>query len=234
MEIRINKYLSSAGVCSRRDADKLIEQKRVRIDNENAECGSKVHDGQVVYLDDKPVTLLKQNVVLAFNKPKGVVCTTKDGQGGISIVDYINYPVRIYPIGRLDKDSTGLILLTNEGELSDKILRSRNGHEKEYTVTVNKAVTEDFIKKMRQGVFLDELDRTTKPCHVERTGFKSFKIILTQGMNRQIRRMCQKLGYEVCSLERVRIMNICLGGLPVGEYRKLSEDEYDTLVRQLE
>lgn len=234
MEVRINKYLSSAGVCSRRDADKLIAQKRVRIDDKIALCGSKVCDGQKVYLDDKLVEAAAQTVVIAFNKPQGVVCTTKDAQGGISIVDYIRYPIRIFPVGRLDKDSTGLILLTNEGALSDKILRSRNGHEKEYRVTVNKAVTDDFIKEMKKGIYLKELDRTTRPCQVERTGFKSFKITLTQGLNRQIRRMCLALGYEVVALERVRIMNICLKDLAQGQYRELTGEEYESLIEQLE
>lgn len=232
-EIRINKYLSSAGVCSRREADKLIEAGRVRIDNELALCGSKVFSGQKVYVDGKLISSDNARVLIAFNKPKGVVCTTGDGQGGISITDYINYPTRIFPIGRLDKDSTGLIFLTNEGELSDKILRSRNGHEKEYEVIIDKAVTEAFIKAMARGVYLEELDRTTKPCYVEQTGFKSFRIILTQGLNRQIRRMCSMLGYKVMELKRIRIMNVELGNLEEGKYRDLTNEEYEELIRQL-
>lgn len=233
MEERINKFLSNAGVCSRREADRLIEAGRVTIDNAPAVCGSKVCDGQKVFVDGKLITGDNNKVFIAFNKPKGVVCTTGDGQGGISITDYINYPVRIYPVGRLDKESTGLIFLTNEGELSDKILRSRNGHEKEYEVTVDRAVTEEFISRMAKGVYLGELDRTTKPCVVERTGFKTFRIILTQGLNRQIRRMCATLGYNVVELKRIRIMNVFLGDLQEGKYRELTGEEYDRLVSQL-
>ncbi|MGN0481837.1 MAG: pseudouridine synthase [Lachnospiraceae bacterium] len=233
MEQRINKFLSSAGICSRREADRLIEAGRVIIDNEPAVCGSKVCDGQKVFVDGKLITGDNNKVFIAFNKPKGVVCTTGDGQGGISITDYINYPVRIYPVGRLDKESTGLIFLTNEGELSDKILRSRNCHEKEYEVTVERAVTEEFISRMAKGVYLEELDRTTKPCVVERTGFKTFRIILTQGLNRQIRRMCATLGYNVVELKRIRIMNVVLGDLQEGKYRELTGEEYDRLVSQL-
>lgn len=233
MEERINKFLSNAGVCSRREADRLIEAGRVIIDNAPAVCGSKVCDGQKVFVDGKLITGDNNKVFIAFNKPKGVVCTTGDGQGGISITDYINYPVRIYPVGRLDKESTGLIFLTNEGELSDKILRSRNGHEKEYEVTVDRTVTEEFVSRMAKGVYLEELDRTTKPCVVERTGFKTFRIILTQGLNRQIRRMCATLGYNVVELKRIRIMNVVLGDLQEGKYRELTGEEYDRLVSQL-
>ena len=233
MEERINKFLSNAGVCSRREADRLIEAGRVTIDSEPAVCGSKVCDGQKVFVDGKLITGDNNKVFIAFNKPKGVVCTTGDGQGGISITDYINYPVRIYPVGRLDKESTGLIFLTNEGELSDKILRSGNGHEKEYQVTVDKAVTEEFISRMARGVYLEELHRTTNPCVVERTGFKTFRIILTQGLNRQIRRMCATLGYSVVELKRIRIMNVVLGDLKEGKYRELTGEEYDKLVSQL-
>lgn len=230
---RINKYLSSAGVCSRREADKLIEAGRVRIDEDIAVCGSRVEDGQKVYVDNQLINANNDRVFLVFNKPKGVVCTTGDGQGGISITDYINYPTRIFPIGRLDKESTGLIFLTNEGEISDKILRSRNNHEKEYEVTVDKGISDEFLKKMGQGVYIEELDRTTKPCEIERTGFKTFRIILTQGLNRQIRRMCATLGYKVIELKRVRIMNVEIGNLKEGTYRKITEQEYNELVSQL-
>lgn len=230
---RINKYLSSAGVCSRREADKLIETGRVRIDEELAVCGSKVEDGQKVYVDGRIINSDNDKVFLVFNKPKGVVCTTGDGQGGISITDYINYPTRIFPVGRLDKESTGLIFLTNEGELSDKILRSRNNHEKEYEVTVDKGISDEFLELMGKGVYIEELDRTTKPCKIERTGFKTFKIILTQGLNRQIRRMCSTLGYNVVELKRVRIMNVELSDLKEGTYRKITQQEYNALVSQL-
>ncbi len=234
MEVRINKFLSSAGVCSRREADRLVEEGRVTIDGVTAVCGSKVTDASTVCVDGKAVNAVEEKVLLAFNKPVGVVCTTTDAQGGRNIVDYIGYPVRIFPVGRLDKNSRGLIFMTNQGELSDRILRSRNGHEKEYVVRVDKPVTEEFLKKMAKGVYLDELDRTTNPCKITREGFKSFRIILKQGLNRQIRRMCQACGYQVEDLKRVRIMNVELGELPEGEYRQLSEAEYRELVRELE
>ena len=173
-------------------------------------------------------------ILLAFNKPVGIVCTTTDKQGKDNIVDYIGYNKRIYPIGRLDKDSNGLILMTNNGEIMDKILRSTNGHEKEYIVEVNKDITDDFVKKMSDGVYLKELERTTKKCFVKKEGKRTFRIILTQGLNRQIRRMCENLGFKVVSLKRIRIINICLGDLKEGSYRKVTENEYKKLVSMLE
>lgn len=233
MEVRINKYLSSAGYCSRREADRLLEQGRVTIDGIPAQVGSKVIDGQTVFVDGKSIIEEDEKILLAFYKPTGIVCTTTANQGDNNIVDYIGYPKRIYPVGRLDKDSEGLILMTNNGEMMDKILRSANGHEKEYIVTVNKEIDDSFIKAMSGGIYLAELDRTTKPCKVTALGKKTFRIILTQGLNRQIRRMCGTQGREVVQLKRIRIMNILLGDLKPGEYRNVTEAEYQQLKEQL-
>lgn len=233
MEVRINKYLSSAGYCSRREADRLLEQGRVTIDGITAQMGSKVTEGQTVFVDGKSIVQEDEMILLAFYKPTGIVCTTTANQGDNNIVDYIGYPKRIYPVGRLDKDSEGLILMTNNGEMMDKILRSANGHEKEYIVTVNKEIDDSFIKAMSGGIYLSELDRTTKPCKVTALGKKTFRIILTQGLNRQIRRMCGTQGREVVQLKRIRIMNILLGDLKPGEYRNVTEAEYQQLKEQL-
>ena len=233
MEVRINKYLSSAGYCSRREADRLLEQGRVTIDGIPAQMGSKVTDGQTVFVDGKSIIEEDEKILLAFYKPTGIVCTTTANQGDNNIVDYIGYPKRIYTVGRLDKDSEGLILMTNNGEMMDKILRSANGHEKEYIVTVNKEIDDSFIKAMSGGIYLAELDRTTKPCKVTALGKKTFRIILTQGLNRQIRRMCSTQGREVVQLKRIRIMNILLGDLKPGEYRNVTEAEYQQLKEQL-
>lgn len=233
MEVRINKYLSSAGYCSRREADRLLEQGRVTIDGIPAQMGSKVTDGQTVFVDGKSIIEEDEKILLAFYKPTGIVCTTTANQGDNNIVDYIGYPKRIYPVGRLDKDSEGLILMTNNGEMMDKILRSANGHEKEYIVTVNKEIDDSFIKAMSRGIYLAELDRTTKPCKVTALGKKTFRIILTQGLNRQIRRMCSTQGREVVRLKRIRIMNILLEDLKPGEYRNVTEAEYQQLKEQL-
>ena len=226
LAIRINKYLSEAGVCSRREADRMIEQGRITVDGKPAVAGQKVEEGQAIFIDDNPVNPTKERIVLAFNKPLGIVCTTSKKEKD-NIIDYLNYPERIYPVGRLDKNSEGLILLTNDGELMDEILRARNYHEKEYEVTVNRPVTNVFLKKMSEGVPI--LDTVTRPCKVRRTGEKTFRIILTQGLNRQIRRMCEALDYRVRHLKRVRIMNITLGNLPVGQYRILGEKELKQL-----
>lgn len=233
MDERINKYLSSCGYCSRREADRLINEKRVRIDGVIAELGSRVSDGQQVMVDDRLVAVSDERLLIAFNKPVGIVCTTTDKQGDNNIVDYIGFDKRIYPIGRLDKDSEGLILLTNQGQLMDDILRSVNGHEKEYIVTVNKKLEPDFVKKMSQPMYIKELDRWTKKCAVKVVDERTFNIILTQGLNRQIRRMSQILGYKVVKLKRIRIMNINLGNLKTGEYRYVSDSEYKTLVEMI-
>lgn len=233
METRINKYLSQSGYCSRRQADKLIEEKRVTIDGKIAVMGDKVSDLQKVCVDGSIIDNNEKEVLLAFYKPVGIVCTTTDKQGDNNIVDYIGYEQRIYPVGRLDKDSEGLILMTNNGEITDKILRAANGHEKEYIVKVDKKINEDFIRKMSEGVYIKELDVTTRKCFVQKQSDKAFRIILTQGLNRQIRRMCETLGYKVTHLKRIRIMNILLGDLKEGEYRELEEEEYNKLIKDL-
>ncbi len=231
MEVRINKYLSECGFCSRREADRLINAGLVTIDGVTAQLGSKVTDGRQVCVDGREVLPNDERIIIAFNKPVGIVCTTTDKQGKDNIVDYIGFEKRIYPIGRLDKDSCGLILLTNQGQLMDDILRSVNGHEKEYVVQVNKKLKPDFEKKMSEPMYLPELDRWTKKCDVRILDDKTFKIILTQGLNRQIRRMCHQLGYKVIDLKRIRIMNISLGSLKTGEYRHITDKEYEQLMR---
>ncbi len=224
---RINKFLSEAGFCSRREGDKLIEQGRVTINDKVPEMGTKVTEGDVVKVDGKPViNLVEKNVYLAFNKPVGIVCTTDTGVEKDNIIDFINYPKRIFPIGRLDKASEGLIFLTDDGDIVNKILRARNNHQKEYIVTVNRPITPNFIERMGLGVPI--LDTVTKRCEVERLGKFDFRIVLTQGLNRQIRRMCEYLGYDVVNLKRVRIMNVSLD-IPVGEWRDLSSDELKTI-----
>lgn len=232
--MRINKYLSAQGVCSRREADRLLEAGRITVDGVTAMCGQQVDDNSVICIDGSRISDEKpQDVLMAFNKPRGIVCTTTDNQGKNNIVDYIGYDKRIYPVGRLDKDSDGLILLTNNGEITDKILRSVNGHEKEYVVKVNKKITDTFLKNMADGVYLKELDVTTKPCSISRINNYTFRIILTQGLNRQIRRMCQESGYKVESLTRVRIMNIELGELTIGEFRIIEGKEKTMLYESL-
>lgn len=224
---RINKYLSEAGFCSRREGDKLIEQGRVTINDKVPEMGTKVAEGDVVKIDGKPVINYdEKNVYLAFNKPVGIVCTTDTGVEKDNIIDFINYPKRIFPIGRLDKASEGLIFLTDDGDIVNKILRARNNHEKEYVVTVNRPISPNFIERM--GLEVPILDTVTKKCEVERLGKFDFRIVLTQGLNRQIRRMCEYLGYEVVNLKRVRIMNVSLD-VPVGEWRDLTTEELKTI-----
>lgn len=232
--MRINKYLSYLGICSRRDADRLIEQHRVSVDHEAASMGQQVDENNIICIDGIEISHHKNtDILLAFNKPVGVVCTTRDEHAPDNIIDYIGYSQRIYPVGRLDKESQGLILLTNNGELTDKLLRSVNEHEKEYMVEVHKRIDDDFVKSMAAGVYLKELDRTTRPCSVEKVDTKTFKIVLTQGLNRQIRRMCAVFGYQVTKLTRIRIMNIYLGELKTGEYRKISGKEKSVLYEKL-
>lgn len=230
-EIRINKYLSEAGICSRRAADRYIEEGKVKIDGVIAKTGSKVTKDNKVTFCDKPVKKEEKLVLIAFNKPEGIVCTT-DHDEPDNIVDYINYGMRIYPIGRLDKDSEGLILLTNDGNIVNKILRAENHHEKEYIVTVNKEITLEFVKKMSLGIPI--LDTVTNPCKVDQIDKNTFRIILTQGLNRQIRRMCEYLGYRVVSLRRVRIMNIQLGRLRTGDFRNVTDKEIEELNRLIQ
>ena len=225
---RINKYLSEIGFCSRRMADSLIEKGKISINGELAVMGQKVSGEEEIKVENKLVFTKndKEKIYLAFNKPVGVVCTTDTKREKNNIIDYINYPTRIFPIGRLDKPSEGLIFLTNDGDIVNKILRANNKHEKEYLVEVNKPITKDFIKLMGNGVPV--LDKITNKCFVKQTGKKTFKIILTQGLNRQIRRMCEYLDYRVISLKRIRIMNIKLD-LRVGEYRYFTKSELNTI-----
>lgn len=225
-ETRINKYLSDAGMCSRREADRLIAQGRVLIDGVPAVMGSKVMPGQKVTIAGREIKKEEHMVLIAFNKPQGIVCTT-DRREPDNIIDFINYGSRIFPIGRLDKESEGLILLTNDGEIVNKILRAGNHHEKEYIVQVNKPVTAEFLKGMAGGVPI--LDTVTKPCLIEQLDKTTFRIVLTQGLNRQIRRMCEYFEYRVLSLKRVRIMNVSLGRLKTGTYRNLTEWELEEL-----
>lgn len=226
---RINKYLSEIGYCSRRAADALILQKRVTINGSVPEMGTKILPGDEVKVDGKSVVAPdEKHVYIAFNKPIGIVCTTDTKVEKNNIIDYIKYPKRIFPIGRLDKPSEGLILLTSDGDIVNKILRARNNHEKEYIVIVNKPITEEFLKKMRSGVPI--LDTITRECKVEQLDRNRFKITLTQGLNRQIRRMCDYLNYKVIKLKRIRIMNIDLD-LPIGKWRHLSDQEMSDINR---
>lgn len=230
--IRINKYLSEAGVCSRREADKLIKEGRVSINGSHALLGSVVSEGDEVRVDENLIVGSAKKVLIAFNKPRGIVCTTKDPKSkDVNIVEYINHPERIFPVGRLDKDSEGLILLSNDGDLSNRIMKARNYHEKEYEVEVDKPFDDEFIKKMSEGVPI--LDTVTRRCKLKRTGKMSFNIILTQGLNRQIRRMCEYFGYKVVKLKRIRIMNIRLGNIKPGTYRNVTEEEYNELIKGL-
>ena len=220
---RINKYLSEVGYCSRRASDKLIDEGRVRINGAVTEKGSKVLPSDIVSVDGKTISEPKEDFIyLAFNKPIGIVCTTDTIREKNNIIDFINYPKRIFPIGRLDKPSQGLIFLTNDGDIVNKILRARNNHEKEYEVTVNKPITREFVKKMSEGIPI--LGTITRRCYVRQNSTHTFTIILTQGLNRQIRRMCEFLDYQVTKLKRVRIMNIKLD-VPLGKWRYLNEDE---------
>ncbi len=224
--VRLNKYLSEAGVCSRREADRLIADGRVTVDGRIAQTGMRISPGQEVRVGRKVVSKRDEMVVLAVNKPKGIVCTEEKRERN-SIVRFLNYPIRVTYIGRLDKDSRGLLLMTNNGDIINRMMRSANCHEKEYKVTVDKEITEEFIEKMSGGVPI--LDTVTRPCRVTKIGKYTFSIILTQGLNRQIRRMCAALGYEVRDLLRVRVMNIRLGSLKEGEYRKLTDEELEEL-----
>jgi 23S rRNA pseudouridine2604 synthase len=228
---RINKYLSEAGYCSRRAADKLIDQGRVIVNGKVPEMGTKISTEDVVKVDGELIREPKgKSVYLAFNKPVGIVCTTDTGVEKDNIIDYINYPKRIFPIGRLDKPSEGLIFLTDDGDIVNKILRARNNHEKEYLVTVDKPITTDFLKRMRKGIPI--LDTVTRECEVFEVSTYQFRIILTQGLNRQIRRMCEYLNYRVKKLKRIRIMNVHLD-LPVGKWRDLTQKELDEINRLL-
>lgn len=223
--IRINKYLAEAGICSRREADKLIQAGLVKINGKAVESGSRVEAGDRVTLRDKPVAPLAEIHVLAYYKPMGVTCTERDIHAKKTVTKELAYPIRVTYAGRLDRDSEGLLLMTNDGALIDGLMRAANYHEKEYVVKVNKALTPEFIQKMGQGIYLKELEQTTRECKVEKIGTYTFSIILTQGLNRQIRRMCEVLGYEIISLKRIRVANVALGKLKPGEYRRLEGEE---------
>lgn len=228
--VRINKFLSEAGVCSRRNADRLIENGEISIDGVTAELGSRVYENSKVYYKNKPVEKRKNTVIYVYNKPIGQVCTSKDADKD-SIFNYADFPVKVNYVGRLDKDSSGLLLLTNDGDLSDNIQKSRNNHEKEYHVRVNGDINQEFLDKMSSGVPV--LDTVTKKCRIEKTGARTFKIILTQGLNRQIRRMCDYCGYRVVNLKRVRVMNIKLGDLRPGTFRELTVKEENELRKMI-
>ncbi|MBQ1785983.1 MAG: 23S rRNA pseudouridine(2604) synthase RluF [Turicibacter sp.] len=228
--MRLNKFISESGKASRRGADKLIEEGRVKINGRKAKIGDQVKPGDKVMVNGQLLRLARNNVYLALNKPVGITCTTEKNVKG-NIVDLVNHPLRVFNIGRLDKDSDGLILLTNDGDIVNEILRAENNHEKEYIVSVDKPITPEFVEKMSKGVRI--LGTKTLPCKVEQLSKYEFKIILTQGLNRQIRRMCEALGYEVYRLQRVRIMNIHLGNLPVGQWRDLTKKEKDRLFKDL-
>lgn len=226
---RLNKYLASCGICSRRDADRLIQEGKVTVNGQKAEMGMQVSGNEKIFVNGKPVHGKNEKVVLAYYKPIGVTCTEKDRFADKKITDVVKFPVRVTYAGRLDKDSEGLMILTNDGALIDAMMRGSTGHEKEYVVRVNKEITEDFIRKMSAGVALTELGITTRPCEVEQIGKYTFKIILTQGVNRQIRRMSKELGYQVNAIKRVRVVNIQLADLKPGQYRQLSTNELHVL-----
>ncbi len=231
-KIRLNKYLSEIGFCSRREADAYVDAKRVTIDGRLAVMGDKVTGNEVICIDHKPVGKNKESqVYILLNKPRGIVCTTKNDKD--NVINYLKLPIRVFPVGRLDKDSEGLLMLTNDGDIVNRMMRAGNFHEKEYIVKVNNNITDEFIKRMSAGVFLEELNQTTRPCKVKKINDYEFRIILTQGLNRQIRRMCQVLGYRVVKLKRVRIMNLKLDGLKVGQWRYAKDEELKELKRLL-
>ena len=232
--VRLNKFLSEKGICSRREADRLVDEGKVMVNGVCAVMGQKVSSADEIVVDGKKVSTKQvKPVLIAVNKPAGIVCTTARFEGEKNIVDMVKYPTRIYPIGRLDKESEGLILMTNLGELANEISKASNSHEKEYVVTVNNQVTESFLDKMRRGMHLEELNADTMPCVCTKTGNREFHIILKQGLNRQIRRMCAACGYRVETLKRIRIMNIHLGNIPQGNFRNVTDAEFDKLIKMV-
>ena len=232
--VRLNKFLSEKGICSRREADRLVDEGKVMVNGVCAVMGQNVSIADEIDVDGKKVSTKQvKPVLIAVNKPAGIVCTTARFEGEKNIVDMVKYPTRIYPIGRLDKESEGLILMTNLGDLANEISKASNSHEKEYVVTVNNQVTESFLDKMRRGMHLDELNADTMPCVCTKTGNREFHIILKQGLNRQIRRMCAACGYRVETLKRIRIMNIHLGNIPQGNFRNVTDAEFDKLIKDL-
>ena len=232
--VRLNKFLSEKGICSRREADRLVDEGKVMVNGVYAVMGQKVSSADEIVVDGKKVSTKQvKPVLIAVNKPAGIVCTTARFEGEKNIVDMVKYPTRIYPIGRLDKESEGLILMTNLGDLANEISKASNSHEKEYVVTVNNQVTESFLDKMRRGMHLEEINADTMPCVCTKTGNREFHIILKQGLNRQIRRMCAACGYRVETLKRIRIMNIHLGNIPQGNFRNVTDAEFDKLIKTL-
>ena len=232
--VRLNKFLSEKGICSRREADRLVDEGKVMVNGVCAVMGQKVSSADEIVVDGKKVSTKQvKPVLIAVNKPAGIVCTTARFEGEKNIVDMVKYPTRIYPIGRLDKESEGLILMTNLGDLANEISKASNSHEKEYVVTVNNQVTESFLDKMRRGMHLEELNADTMPCVCTKTGNREFHIILKQGLNRQIRRMCAACGYRVETLKRIGIMNIHLGNIPQGNFRNVTDAEFDKLIKDL-
>lgn len=232
-KVRLNKYLSESGLCSRREADALIGEGKVTVNGEPARPGMKVNDLDNIMVGDKPVGRREKKVVLAYYKPIGVTCTQKDRHAQITIRDAVDYPVRVTYAGRLDRDSEGLLLLTNDGDLINGLMKASHFHEKEYLVRVNKPITKDFLKKMSEGVLLKELNARTRPCFVKEEGKFVFRIILTQGLNRQIRRMCRELRYEVVNIRRVRVANVLLGKLEPGQMRPVTGAELKELYHQI-
>ena len=229
--MRINKYLAECGICSRREPDKYIEQGKVKVNQKIAVSGMQISEQDVVEVLGKVIEPKNRKIVLAYYKPIGVTCTEKDAHADKTIIQALNYPVRLTYAGRLDKDSEGLIIMTNDGDLIQKMMKGANGHEKEYTVKVNKEITKDFLEKMSQGVYLKELNQKTRPCNLEQIGKFTFRIILTQGLNRQIRRMCQEFGYKVTSLRRDRVVSVELKGLRSGQFRELQGEELAQLYK---
>ena len=231
-QIRLNKYLAECGVCSRRDADKLIETGAVLVNGKAAQAGMKVTEWDEIVLRGKRLERRERKVVLAYYKPVGVTCTERDAHAKVTIRDVLKYPVRVTYAGRLDKDSEGLLLMTNDGLLIQKTMKAIENHEKEYIVKVQEEIKDEMIQKMSSGIFLPELKTSTRPCFVEKQGKYTFRIVLTQGLNRQIRRMCKECGYHVKSLKRVRVMNILLGSMTPGDYREVTGDELEELYKQ--
>lgn len=231
-EVRLNKFIADSGKCSRREADRLIADGRVTVNGRTAETGERVTSEDVITVDGEKITRDNETILLIFNKPPGITCTTAEDDE-TNVIKYLNYPKRIYPIGRLDKYSEGLLLMTNRGELVNGIMRSRYGHEKEYIVTVDRVVTDDLLRKLTNGMQLSE-DEYAKPCFAEKTARNKFRMIITQGLNRQIRRMCEKAGCRVTKLKRVRIVDIELGDLPVGEYRKATKRELESVMKRVD
>lgn len=228
-DVRLNKYIAECGICSRREADRIIEQGKVLVNGVIATMGTRVSDSDKVTIDGKIIGRNREKVVLAYYKPVGVTCTEKDKHAEMTVKDVLNYPVRVTYAGRLDKDSEGLLLMTNDGELINSLMKGSNGHEKEYIVQVSKALDKDFRDRMQEGIYIKELNVKTKPCKVKILDQFTFSIILTQGLNRQIRRMCAELGYKVLALKRIRVANIEIGRLKVGTYRRISGEELKRL-----